>query len=360
MLVGVQEAGKARYEVDVPNDSTVKDLVEKITATGLGVVDAGSTVEFPEGKEIAVGARLSELGIANGSTVFLKTSAAAESIPTGDLANTIIVTNIPLAEKNVTENAVFEFVSAFGEIKRLVLEEDDNNTTQHAVIVFTNAEAVAVSLRHTGATILKGTITIIAASSSPSQPAYGKTTDKVVKSVAKVLAGGISSAKGFDEQHKISASVKNAADVAKNKVKELDSQLKVSEKFAEVDGKYHVSEKAAKATQYAIGTASLAAKTAMANPVVSIGVKKLGSVFSSVVSMASGAVGEVKTQIKVEDEKRLNSPSRRNSDAPSFADAPSTIPSPAPEAVAAVPVVPAAPTAPSVAPPAPSGNYKDI
>ncbi|RHY35436.1 hypothetical protein DYB32_000075 [Aphanomyces invadans] len=196
-----------------------------------------------------------------------------------------------------------------------------------------------------------------------------------VKSIAKVLASGISSAKDFDgalaefvhyyyvfhvlEQHKISLSVKSAAEVAKLKAKELDSQFKVSEKFSEgIVHLSHTNQGLTYSTNFAIGTAGLAAKSAMANPVVSIGVKKLGSMFSSVMSVASHAVDEVKTQILVEDEKRLKSPTRQSGESSVFPSPASGVDGPAAAPAVVPPPLPT--TVAAVAPPAPGGNYKDI
>ncbi|ETV87744.1 hypothetical protein H257_01215 [Aphanomyces astaci] len=357
MFITVQELAKERYVVEVPREATVEALVQAIAAVRPSINLADVKLEFPEGREITTGA-LAAAGIDDGSTVFLQASPSlghhedAESVTSDEMSSTIIVTNIPIADKIATEHAVAALFTKSGPIKRLILQEDGDNVYQHAVIVFASPEAASISLHHSGATLLNGVITVVAANTLSADAPHPSRSGAAVKSIAKVFAGGISSAKGFDEHHKISLSVKSAAEVAKLKAKELDSQFKVSEKISEVDEKYHVSEKATKATNFAIGTA----KSAMANPVVSTGVKKLGSMFSSVMTLASHAVDEVKTQIKVEDEKRLKSPTRQSGDiaAPLF---------PVPDAAAASAAVvppPPLPFVASVAPPAPGGNYKDI
>ncbi|RHY59439.1 hypothetical protein DYB38_000531 [Aphanomyces astaci] len=268
MFITVQELAKERYVVEVPREATVEALVQAIAAVRPSINLADVKLEFP-------------------------------------------VTSLQVC-----------CVNRFPHYPR-----DGDNVYQHAVIVFASPEAASISLHHSGATLLNGVITVVAANT--------------------LSADAPHPSRSGAEHHKISLSVKSAAEVAKLKAKELDSQFKVSEKISEVDEKYHVSEKATKATNFAIGTA----KSAMANPVVSTGVKKLGSMFSSVMTLASHAVDEVKTQIKVEDEKRLKSPTRQSVDiaAPLF---------PVPDAAAASAAVvppppPPLPFVASVAPPAP-------
>ncbi|ETW10157.1 hypothetical protein H310_00527 [Aphanomyces invadans] len=360
MFITVQEFAKERYVVEVPREATLESLLQAIAAVRPSINVADVKIEFPEGQPIPSGALL-PAGVQEGSTVFLRGPSLGhqddtDSVTADEIASTIIVTNIPVADKTSTEKAITDFFSKSGSIKRLILDGD--NINQHAVIVFTTPEAATISLHHSGATLLNGTITVVAANSLSADAPHPSRSGAAVKSIAKVLASGISSAKDFDEQHKISLSVKSAAEVAKLKAKELDSQFKVSEKFSEVDEKFHVTEKATKATNFAIGTAGLAAKSAMANPVVSIGVKKLGSMFSSVMSVASHAVDEVKTQILVEDEKRLKSPTRQSGESSVFPSPASGVDGPAAAPAVVPPPLPT--TVAAVAPPAPGGNYKDI
>ncbi|KAF0696251.1 Aste57867_12949 [Aphanomyces stellatus] len=353
MIITVHEVGAERYVVDVPSDATVEKLLQAIGAVRTTINVADMTLEFPEGKAITTGP-LSAAGLIDGSVVFLKQN---DSVAADEMANTIIVTNIPVADKTVTENAVVEFFSSCGDIKRLILHGDGDNVYQHAVIVFATPEAATVSLKYSGSSLLNGTISVVSAGALPNEPGHGR-ANNVVSSVAKMFAGGYSTAKGFDEQHKISLSVKSAAEVAKLKAKELDSHLKVTEKLAEVDEKFHVKERATKAAGFALGTAEKAAKTAMAYPGVSTGVKKLSGLFSSMATMAGQAMDEVKTQIKVEEEKRVGkSPSNSITSDPTAAAAP---PVAAPMESSTVPVSAIPVAAPSAPPPAPPSSYKDL
>ncbi|RHY87360.1 hypothetical protein DYB35_007825 [Aphanomyces astaci] len=299
MFITVQELAKERYVVEVPREATVEALVQAIAAVRPSINLADVKLEFPDdpSKQCSFNKPHRRLPL-----------------------NMLSLLSLPRADPSNASSC-----------KSIIIT---NNVYQHAVIVFASPEAATISLHHSGATLLNGVITVVAANT--------------------LSADAPHPSRSGAEHHKISLSVKSAAEVAKLKAKELDSQFKVSEKISEVDEKYHVSEKATKATNFAIGTA----KSAMANPVVSTGVKKLGSMFSSVMTLASHAVDEVKTQIKVEDEKRLKSPTRQSGDiaAPLF---------PVPDAAAASAAVvppppPPLPFVASVAPPAPGGNYKDI
>ncbi|EQC26995.1 hypothetical protein SDRG_15208 [Saprolegnia diclina VS20] len=310
--VVIKEEAKAPVEIELEADSTIAELLQVAASVRTTIDLVEPVVEFPEGTAVNkhVGA-ISALGITNGATVFLKAPKPVDdsSVTEDEVASTIVVTNIPMAEKSVTEQALVAVFASCGAVKRTILQAD-GETLQHAVLVFATPEAAAASLQHDGAAVLNGHISVISAGAlPPSSPS--KKASSGVNSVAKFLAGGYSvGAAGlthvqrFDEEHKISLQVKSGAEVAKMKAAELDAQFHVSEKIAtvgkkahELDTKYQVSQKASEAAATAVSAADALAKKAMENKTVSDGVQKINSFFSSLMSVANQTVEETKKEI---------------------------------------------------------------
>ncbi|OQR99683.1 RNA-binding protein 25-like isoform X2 [Achlya hypogyna] len=310
--VVIKEEGKAPVGIELADDATVAELLQ-VAATVRTTIDlVEPIVEFPEGTPINKHAgTIAAAGITEGATIYFKTPKPVDdsSVTEDEVTRTIVVTNIPLADKAVTEHALVDFFSKNGPVKRLILQTD-GESLQHAVVVFATPEAATASLQYDGAALLGGNIAVISAGAlPPSSPS--KKGSSGVTSVAKLLAGGYSVGAGamthvqrFDEEHKISLQVKSGAEVAKMKAAELDAQYHVSEKFAtvgkkahELDEKYQVSAKATEAAHTAVSAADALAKKAMENQQVAAGVQKINSFFSSLMSVATKTVEETKKEI---------------------------------------------------------------
>jgi hypothetical protein len=243
-----------------------------------------------------------------------------------EMAMAVVVTGIPIAEQTATEDAVVEAFSEFGDITRLILQTDDGGTNQHAVLIYSTAEAAAKAVDFSGKSLSLGDgegspVEVSLASTLSSAAGGSAAQDKVVSILAggMVLGGkGVSSVKNFDEQHNISLRVQIAAEMAKAKAMEFDEKHGISTKAsavaasakakaAEIDEQYEISRRTTRAASAAQEMASTQYNKAMENEKVKESVTKAASMFKSMwafgASKASAAATAMDETVKKAKEK---------------------------------------------------------
>jgi hypothetical protein len=210
-----------------------------------------STVQLVcEGHELVDGATLRDFYVSNLSTVRATVSGATPpatttALPPGEEATStivsdeeipraVIVRGVPPSDPATTEKAIFGAFSRFGEIARLVFQDETATTTatggaapaQLAVIVFYRDAAAAASLAADGSTLLGGGPVRVALASSlgarRSSAASAAAPVKLLVPSAAVVAllsrgflygaEGIAHVKRYDERTGLTRRVKIWAD----------------------------------------------------------------------------------------------------------------------------------------------------
>ncbi|KAJ7525087.1 hypothetical protein O6H91_17G035800 [Diphasiastrum complanatum] len=206
---------------------------------------------------------------------------------------TVKVSNLSV---KATKQDVLEFFSFSGEIQHVELHSD-GESSQIAFVTFKDHEALDTAL-------LLST-----------EASAANTEEKTQTVIANMLAKGyilgkdaMSSAKAFDEKHKLTA---NASATVSN----LDKKIGLSEKInagtaavnqgvKSVDEKYHVSEKTKQAFAAAEQTVQNAGSALMKNKYILTGATWVTGAFSKVAKAANDVTQ--KTKEKVQSNESLN------------------------------------------------------
>lgn len=257
--------------------------------------------------------------------------------------NTVFISNIA---PSATEKTVADFFAFCGTITSLTMlkQANSNEGVQEAILEFKQDAAVKTALLLTNAFIVDRPIAVSRYTSEQAKkaqdsahssvtfkqdeiankphqaPASQRTQTSVIASLLAagytLATGTLESAKKYDEQHHISATLAGTAEVVKQKATELDKDYKISQTasswtssavsaISDLDKRYAVSSSASSWVQSASDWTSSAVKPIRENPTVAQTVDSIKTSSEVLVSYAGTLKDEATKYIAESDSIRL-------------------------------------------------------
>jgi hypothetical protein len=247
-----------------------------------------------------------------------------------ELARTLVVSGLSAADPATTEKAVWDAFSRYGELERIMFQDDAAGAEappcavstgaaaagtsparmQHAVLVFYRESAASAALAASGSVILGAPVSVtlahnLVARTSPSAPGPTPTLSArtsraaAVDAVSELLSHGylygvqgVAHLKRFDDERGVSRRILVATAAATTTAERLNQQYHVTQtlqsgydraaaQVAELDARYHIRERVSAAAAVAMATATTLAGKAMANPRVATAVNTTKSLLES-------------------------------------------------------------------------------
>eukprot|EP00940_MAST-03C_sp_MAST-3C-sp2_P003377 g3377.t1 len=174
-----------------------------------------------------------------------------------ELQQSVVVTGIPSASRESTRKAILDHFNAAGRIRRIILQSDEDETEQHAVIVFGSSEGAQKAAKQDQTKILGAIVRITAVSqlstthndnrdvSAEESFAKGKSQgekacEKIPDSLINLFARGcilgkkgIAHVERFEKSHQITQRVNIAAKIANERFEKIDREHRVTDRLRE-------------------------------------------------------------------------------------------------------------------------------